>query len=169
MGAGGVPWDRRIAPMRIGFALIVALALGPAAPPEGQDVDQSKVDDAIQKGAAFLLKKYAKSWDETSWNSSLELVMLTLSHAKVAADDETFLKGLAKLESTKLQYTYRVAALAMALQRIDPKKYQEKIAHCAQWLVETRLLEGEGGDPETLNTPEELHKAAEVDAPKPPT
>jgi hypothetical protein len=150
--------------MRIGFALIVALVLPGAA----QEIDQAKVDDAIQKGAAFLLKKYSKSWDETSWNSSLELVMLTLSHAKVPADDEVFLKGLAKLESTKLQYTYRVAALAMALQRIDPKKYQEKLAHCAQWLVDTQLPEGEWGYPDTLKSPEELPKAVEVDAPKPP-
>jgi hypothetical protein len=133
-----------------------------------QDLDQSKVDEAISKGAGFLLKKYAKGFNENAWNSSLELVMLTLAHAKVDPEDEVFKKGLAQLESTKLQYTYRVAALAMALQKIDPKKYQERIAHCAQWLVDTQLPEGEWGYPDTLKTPEETPKPVEVDAPKPP-
>ena len=133
-----------------------------------QDVDQDKIDDAIRRGSAFLLKKYERGFDETWWNSSLELVMLTLSHAKVDPTDDTYLKGLKKLESTKLQFTYRVAALAMALQRIDAVKYQEKLAACAQWLVDTQLPEGEWGYPGTLSTPEELPKAVDVDAPKPP-
>lgn len=141
--------------------LAVLLAFAP------QDVDQAKVDEAIQKGAAFLTKKYAKEFDETSWNSCLELVMLTLSHAKVPADDPVFVKGLEKLEKTRLLFTYRVSALAMALQRIDPRKYQDKIAHCAQWLVDTQLPEGEWGYPDTLKTPEEYPKAVEVDSPKP--
>ena len=146
--------------------LVALLAL--ASPAAAQEVDQSKIDEAISKGAAFLTKKYAKGFNENAWNSSLELVMLTLSHAKVDPEDEVFKKGLQQLESTKLQYTYRVAALAMALQRIDPKKYQEKIAHCAQWLVDTQLPEGEWGYPDTLTSPEETPKPIEVDAPKPP-
>lgn len=152
--------------MRIAMTAAVLLAL--ASPARAQELDQAKVDDAIQKGAAFLLKKYAKGFDKVSWNSSLELVMLTLSHAKADPEDKTWQEGLAALETTKLQYTYRVAALAMALQKIDPVKYQEKLAHCAQWLVDTQLPNGEWGYPDTLKTPEELPKPIEVDLPKPP-
>jgi hypothetical protein len=148
--------------------LFALLALPPAAPAAAQDVDQVKIDEAIQKGAEFLLKKYAKGFNENAWNSSLELVMLSLSHAKVSAEDEAFQKGLKNLESTKLQYTYRVAALAMAFQRIDPKKYQDRIAHCAQWLVDTQLPEGEWGYPDTLKAADEQPKPVEVDAPKLP-
>lgn len=150
--------------MNIAAVLLIALA----APAAAQEVDADKVDEAVRRGAAFLLKKYEKGFDDTAWNSSLELVMLSLSHAKVDADDEVYQKGLKKLENTRLQYTYRVAALAMALQRIDPKKYQDKIAHCAQWLVDTQLPEGEWGYPDTLKSPEEMPKSLEVDAPKPP-
>src|SRR5262245_25902997 len=143
------------------WTLVALLALA-------QDVDQSKIDDAISKGASFLTKKYAKGFNENAWNSSPELVMRTRSHAKVDPEDEVFKKGVQQLESTRLQYTYRVAALAMALQRIDPKKFQEKLAHCAQWLVDTQLPEGEWGYPDTLASPEETPKPIEVDAPKPP-
>src|SRR5258706_11135232 len=131
--------------MRIAMTAAVLLALSTAAP--AQEVDQAKVDEAIQKGAGYLIKKYAKGFDKVSWNSSLELVMLTLSHAKADAEDKTWVEGLAALESTKLQYTYRVAALAMALQRIDPVKYQEKLAHCAQWLRDTQLPNRQMGEP----------------------
>jgi len=128
-------------------------------------VDQSKVDTAIKNGADFLAKKY-QAFDAVSWNSTLELVMLTLSHANVSPENETFKKGLAALESTKLEYTYRVAALAMALQRIDPRKYQDRIAHCAQWLVDTQLPEGEWGYPDTLTTADEQPKPITVEPPK---
>jgi hypothetical protein len=128
-------------------------------------VDQSKVDTAIKNGADFLCKKY-QAFDAVSWNSTLELVMLTLSHANVSPENETFKKGLAALESTKLEYTYRVAALAMALQRIDPRKYQDRIAHCAQWLVDTQLPEGEWGYPDTLTTADEQPKPITVEPPK---
>jgi len=153
--------------MRFAVACALALILVPAAPAGAQEVDSAKVDEAVRRGTAFLTKKYEKGFDESPWNSSLELVLLTLSHAKVDPADEVFQKGLQKLESTKLQYTYRVAALAMALQRIDPVKYADRLAHCAQWLVDTQLPEGEWGYPDTLKTPEERPKPVEVEAPKP--
>ncbi len=129
-------------------------------------VEQQKVDKAIDDGAAWLTKRFDRGFDSSSWNSTLELVMLTLSHANVKPDDPVYKKGLEALENTKLQYTYRVAALAMALQRIDAVKYQDRIAYCAQWLVDTQLPDGEWGYPDTLTSPTEVPKAVEVDPPR---
>jgi hypothetical protein len=151
--------------MRQSLACLAILLGIPSA--FSQEADAGKVSDAIQGGAAFLLKKYEKGFDAISWNSSLELVMLTLSHAGVPSENEVFQKGLSKLEACKLHYTYRVAALAMALQRIDARKYQDRIAHCAQWLVDTQMSEGEWGYPDTLSSPEEIPKPVDVDPPKP--
>lgn len=131
-----------------------------------QDPEPAKVDEAVKNGAAFLLKKYEKGFDAASWNSTLELVMLTLSHANVPPDDPVFQKGVQELETCKLQYTYRTAALAMALQRIDPQKHQERIAYCAQWLVDTQLPQGEWGYPDTLTTEDETPKPIETQPPK---
>ncbi len=143
---------------------LAALAFIPFFVQDGPS--QGDVDRAIKKGADFLKKKYENGFDGVAWNSTLELVMLTLSHAGVPPDDPVFQKGLKELETCKLQYTYRVAALAMALQRIDPKKYQERIAHCAQWLVDTQLPEGEWGYPDTLTSADEKPNAIEVEPPK---
>jgi len=146
--------------------MIQAVAILMALAPAQEAVEQAKVDDAVRRGSAFLLKKYEKGFDLASWNSTLELVMLTLNHAGVPADDPVFQKGLLALGTCPLQYTYRVAALAMALQRIDPRKFQERIAHCAQWLVDTQLNEGEWGYPGTLNGVDEAPGPVDVDPPK---
>lgn len=154
--------------MRVGIPVVLislCVATSPAAAQD--DVDSAKVDAAIRGGAAFLLKKHAKGFEPVAWNSTLELVMLTLSHAKAASDEEIFRKGLREIETCNLRYTYRVAMLAMALQRIDPVKYRDRIAHCAQWLVDTQLQRGEWGYPDTLTSLEEAPKPVEVDPPKP--
>ncbi len=137
-----------------------------AALPCPQAVDPAQVDEAVKKGSAFLLKKYEKGLDPNLMGWNLELLMLSLSHANVPRDHETFQKGLKEMENGKLEYTYRVASLAMALARIDPVKSQARLAHCAQWLVDTQLGGGEWGYPGTVSKETELPKAIEVAAPK---
>ncbi|MBI3856873.1 MAG: terpene cyclase/mutase family protein [Planctomycetes bacterium] len=131
-----------------------------------QAPDPAQVDAAVKKGGAFLLKKYEKGLDPGLMGWNLELLMLSLSHANVERDNEVFQKGLKELETSKLEYTYRVASLAMALGRIDPVKHQTRIAYCAQWLVDTQLGAGEWGYPGTVTQPGEIPKPIEVAAPK---
>lgn len=132
---------------------------------EEAGVSRAEVSKGIDRGAQYLLKKYEQGFDAGAWNSTLELVMLTLTHAGVDKSNPVYAKGLAALETCKLEYTYRVAALAMALARIDRWKYRARIAHCAQWLVDTQLQEGEWGYPRTLSTPMEAPRPVKVPAP----
>jgi len=131
-----------------------------------QAPDPGQVDAAVKKGAEFLLKKYEKGLDPGLLGWNLELLMLSLSHANVEKENEVFLKGLKDLETSKLEYTYRVASLAMALGRIDPMTYKRRIAHCAQWLVDTQLAAGEWGYPGTVTGAGEIPKPIEVAPPK---
>jgi hypothetical protein len=152
--------------MSMRVILILAASLSLSLPAAARQADPAQVDAAIQNAAAFLLKKYEKGFEPRYWNSSLELVMLSLSHAKVAPDEPLFQKGLKELETCKLEYTYRVAGLAMALGRIDARKYQHRMAHCAQWLVDTQLADGEWGYPGTLSSSEETPKPLEALPPR---
>jgi hypothetical protein len=140
--------------------LLVGISFALQAP------DTAQVDAAVKRGADFLLKKYEKGLDPGLLGWNLELLMLALSHANVDRENETFKKGLGQLETSKLEYTYRVASLAMALGRLDPARYQRRLAHCAQWLVDTQLPAGEWGYPGTVSQPGELPKPIEVSAPK---
>jgi hypothetical protein len=139
--------------------LLLTLALSQAP-------DPAQIEAAVHKGGAFLLQKYEKGLDPAAMGWYHGLLMLTLSHANVAKDDEVFQKGLKELETSKLEHTYPVAILAMALGHIDPVKYQRRMAHCAQWLVDTQLAGGEWGYPGTTTQAGEIPKGIEVVPPK---
>lgn len=137
--------------------LAVVLAFSSFTPQQDtKKLDPKKVDEAIDKGAAFLVKEYENGISNTSWVSPVEIVVLTLNHANVKPDNATYQKCLESMLKSKLEYTYRVSLQAMALHRIDPKKYQDRIAACAQWLVDTQCFEGEWGYPGFL-TDENVH------------
>lgn len=142
------------------------IAAAPQDPGAKSKLDPKKVNEAIDKGAAYLVKRYAEGINNTAWTSPVELVVLTLSHADVKPTDPVFAKCLERMLDAKLEYTYRVSLQAMALQRLDPKKYQDRLAACAQWLVDTQCAEGEWGYPGTLESENDLPKKVTIPAPK---
>ena len=148
-------------------ALLLALSPASAQDPKSPvKLDPKKVNEAIDKGAAFLIKEFENGINNVSWTSPVEIVVLTLNHANVKADNPTYVKCLESMLSAKLQYTYRVALQAMALQRLDAKKYKDRIAECAQWLVDTQCVEGEWGYPGTLEDEKTLPKPSVIEPPK---
>ena len=123
------------------------------------------VGAAIQRGAEWLRKTHAGSFETETFHSVPELVVLTLHHAGVDRKDPVYLEGLAVIETCPLKHTYRVATLAMALSRINPYKYRARLAHCAQWLVDTQLADGSWGYPGAMQGRSKRTKALEVKAP----
>ncbi|HZN62413.1 MAG TPA: hypothetical protein VFC90_08425 [Planctomycetota bacterium] len=154
---------------RSGILSVIVLALAGLSaqdPRKETKVDPKKVNEAIDKGAAFLLKEYENGINNRSWTSPVELVVLTLNHANVKADNPVFEKCLKSMLEAKLEYTYRVSLQAMALHRLDAKKHQDRIAECAQWLVDTQCFEGEWGYPGTLADERSNPKPVTVEPPK---
>lgn len=147
-------------------AVVLSLACLAAQESKGPKLDPVKVNEAIDKGAAFLLKEFESGINNKSWTSPVELVVLTLNHANVKADNPVYKKCLESMLSAKLEFTYRVSLQAMALHRLDAKKYQDRIAECAQWLVDTQCVEGEWGYPGTLMDERSLPKPVTVEPPK---
>src|SRR5262245_17606459 len=137
----------------------------PAAAPKGPPA--ADVQKAIDAGAGWLRQQFAKGFEDTSRSDCVELVVLTLAHAGANQSDAVFAKGLALLEKTEPRFTYRTSLLAMALAEVNPRLYQRKIAHCAQWLVDTQLSGGEWGYPGTANGPGFTPRGTTV-APPPP-
>jgi hypothetical protein len=117
----------------------------PPAPPKPADVDA-----AVQRGVAWLEKTFAAGFNDEKPHDLGEIVMLTLAHAGGNTSQKVFAAGLEFLAATEPRFTYRTAIQAMALSEINPRLYQKKIAHCAQWLVDTQLAGGEWGYPGTV-------------------
>lgn len=130
--------------------------------------ERRKIEQAIEKGAQFLLGKYETEFDTGRFLSTHPLLMYTLLHAKVPRDHPVFKKGLRELEEGNLEYTYQVALVAMTLSALDPRKYQDRLAHCAQWLVDTQLEGGEWGyphwPPKAIHIDPPAHKTPEAGA-----
>jgi hypothetical protein len=130
-------------------AFIVASlpAFGQAKPPQEPPgpvagVDEVKVAQAIEKGIKFL--RTAKSPDfHNGYKNSDVLILWTFIHAGVPQDDPKFKQLLDDCLAEPLEKTYKVSLLAMCLEEIDRVKHQEKIAHCAQFLVDNQCANGQ--------------------------
>lgn len=135
---------------------LLALTLALAA---AQNVDEAKVDQAIKKGIEFL--RTAKSPDtHSAARNSDELILWTFIHAGVPQDDPKFKALLDSVLSQPLDKTYKTALLAMCLEEIDRVKHQEKIAQCAQFLVDNQCRNGQWG----YGSPTEFAKEVKVPA-----
>jgi hypothetical protein len=117
-------------------SLLLALALQ-AAP------DPVRIDQAIQKGIAFLRKAKAPAVGFARIEQTSELVLFTMLHAGVPASDEQ-VKGLFKdMLERPLERTYLVALQAMVLEEVDRARHQERLAACAQHLVDNQCQNGQ--------------------------
>lgn len=115
-------------------------------------VDHAKVEAAIKKGAEYLLARsqplstitYGPSDAPTQEQfETAELVLYTLIYAGVDRNSPEFKGFLEHILSKKLERTYNVSLMAMALQALDFSKYQDTIAECAQFLVDNQCRNGQ--------------------------
>ncbi|HXX94437.1 MAG TPA: hypothetical protein VEN81_12445 [Planctomycetota bacterium] len=117
-------------------------ALAVAALLAAQDgTNEVQVNEAIEKGIAFLRR--CPSPDFGGYENSDELFLWTFIHARVPATDPKFKELFQNATKSALHRTYKVALLAMSLEEMDRVRYQEKIAQCAQWLVDTQCTNGQ--------------------------
>lgn len=108
-------------------------------------VNQKQVDEAIVKGCEWLLKQKLPdpAHPFAGKMRTDELVFYTLVSAGWDRKDPRFQALLAKVLSNPLDRTYHVALRAMALSELDPRKYQQELARCAQFLVDNQCKNGQ--------------------------
>ncbi|MBI4833642.1 MAG: terpene cyclase/mutase family protein [Planctomycetes bacterium] len=121
----------------LGLILTNASFVYPADKGSGADKElQKKIDEAIAKGTGYLLTSPLPP-------NTRELILLTLIHGEVSPFNDIFKGLLNNMLESPLDRTYNVALQAMALEKLDAKKYQERIAECAQWLVDAQCKNGQ--------------------------
>ena len=139
--------------MTLALLLAVALAVQDEKPnPSAGGVNEVAVARAIDKGVAFL--RTAASPDlKGAYTNSDELILWTLIHAGVPETDPKVVELFRSVTTQPLRRTYKVSLLAMILEELDRVKYQEKIAQCAQFLVDNQCENGQWsyGDPVKLD------------------
>jgi hypothetical protein len=166
----------------LGFVLLLGSTIAaqdrkkepPAAGHPG--VDSKRVDEAIRRGLEFLRKAPSPAAPKGIPNSD-ELILLTMVHGDVPPTDAKFRELFDRMMQAKLTHTYKVALQAMVLEEMDRVKYQDRIAQCAQALIDNQLKSGQwnyecAGDlnaPVPTGTPVPKPTASTAKAaPKPP-
>jgi hypothetical protein len=108
-------------------------------------VDQARVDAAIEKGIQYLKTAPSPPFDWGKIKDSDELILWTLVHARVPETEVRFKALLDRMIGAKLERTYEVALQALILEEVDRVKYQERIFACAQFLVDNQCRNGQWG------------------------
>lgn len=139
---------------RMAWVLGLIIAAGSTAWAQNQpfppfEVDQVKVDKAIEQGIAYLKKNNTAHLNKFNHvniqMSHRELVLLTYAHADVSENDPAFKELFEVMLSDKLESTYCVSLQAMVLEEVQRVKYQNRIWQCAQFLVDNQNPQGYWG------------------------
>ena len=125
---------------------VVSIGWAQQSPEAGQPVDAKQVQEAIDRGIAYLRREQNP---RGNWNGLTPypggvtaLCTLALLHSGVAADDPTVSKALEFLRATKPQKTYAVALQTMVLCAAIPQKDSLTIQTNVRWLEENQVREG---------------------------
>jgi hypothetical protein len=117
---------------------------------EKKKVDPVAVENAIDKGGAFLVEAAKKGLPKAGHMYAPELgygefILYTMVHAGIDPSNEEFKKLLDQAATAPLKYTYQAVATALALEAVDREKHQNRIADCAQFLAENQCENGQWG------------------------
>jgi hypothetical protein len=121
--------------------LLAAVLATPQARPKPK-VDQAAVDQAIQKGVAYLKGQLGK-YGSLNKRRSEELLLWTFIHAGLPEGDPDVQSLLKTVLDTELQWTYNVSLQALILEEIDRVRFQPRVAQCAQFLVDNQCDNGQ--------------------------
>ncbi len=154
----------------IGIILAVAPARAQDKPKPNAvhpKVDQQKIDEAIQKGCQAIIGAGFGSFAHGQRNQPVatqayaELVLLTLAHSGYYKDGDPALMPLVDALLTKqIGSTYTASLGAMALQKLNAKKYQARIAEFAQFLCDNQAQNGQWdyGEPDPFDPKKDMPK-----------
>ena len=118
----------------ISFLLLATLA---------QAQDQAKIDIAIRKGLEYLKGADSPPHPHSKATHSDELILYTMIVGDVAPANARFKALLERVLTDEPHQTYKVALQAMALEELDRVKYQNRIAFCAQHLIDNECTNGQ--------------------------
>jgi len=151
----------------LSFAISV-LALGPVAVAQ----DQAKIDQAIHRGVEFLKTADSPGHPHSKALHCDELILYTFIIADVPPSNPRFKALLDRVLADEPYQTYKVALQAMALEELDRVKYQNRIAYCAQHLIDNQCQNGQWSYGTPTTPPKELPAGVASeggDKPKPAT
>ncbi len=118
----------------------------------GTLVGHARVNEAVQRGAAFLETRHRDLWPAMAdghrhgpapRRSYMELALLAFHRAGYAPDHPVVADLLGRMLARPIESTYIAALQAMALSEIDPAAHRERIRECARLLSQAQARNGQ--------------------------
>ncbi|MBV8881578.1 MAG: hypothetical protein JO332_16600 [Planctomycetaceae bacterium] len=134
--------------------------------------DQAKIDAAIRKGLEYLKGADSPPHPHSKATHSDELILYTMIVGDVSPANARFKALLDRVLTDEPHQTYKVALQAMALEELDRVKYQNRIAYCAQHLIDNECTNGQWSYGSPTIAPKDLPASVASDGgdkPKPVT
>ncbi len=152
--------------MRAILVAVCIFVLGSAAPAQ----EQAKIDQAIRRGIEYLKTAGSPGHEHSKATHSDELLLYTFIIADVPPGNPRFKALLERVLADEPHQVYKVALQAMALEELDRVKYQNRIAWCAQHLIDNQCQNGQWSYGSPTPAPKDLPAGvASDDRPKPAT
>jgi hypothetical protein len=107
--------------------------------------DWAKRDEAVSRAVAFLKTATLPPTTHQGPMPADDLVVYALLRAGLKEDDAFVQSLLQKTYDAPLQRTYTVALHAMSLQLLGAHRHRERLAACAQFLVDNQAPSGSWG------------------------
>lgn len=98
------------------------------------------LEDAVRGGMAYIKSKSALFAKESKND---ELLLWTCYQGGLGENEPEFKAALKTILEKKLEKTYNVALMAMLLEDMDRVKYQQRLAQCAQFLLDNQCANGQ--------------------------
>ncbi|MBI1849972.1 MAG: terpene cyclase/mutase family protein [Planctomycetes bacterium] len=115
------------------------------------------VESAVKRGVAYLSAAARKGWGESAPGLGPEpIVLFAWASAGLREDDADVDPLLRTVSSAPLASTYQAAFEALALARLDAKRWHERLQAIARFLVESQLANGQWTYGPTSGAPPKL-------------
>jgi hypothetical protein len=123
-------------------------------------IDQKKIDAAIRKGVQYLTAQAMKmpvcfAEDPNRSIRTNEMLLWTFVHAGVPESTPAYKYLFKTVTESDIRRTYEVSLQAMILEEVDRVRYQERLEHLAQFLVDNECGNGQWsyGEPAVKEVP----------------
>ncbi len=138
--------------------------------PVAPGVNQKAINDAIVKGAQWLIKEATDGktpiYDNQDWRYTEELALYALLHAGADPKQPEIVKLLQTVQSREPEKTYTAAIRAQALHKYDPKMMADHVRQSAQYLIDNQSQQGYWGYGKKVSLPKAAPVTVTPDASK---
>lgn len=122
----------------MGPLIVLLCALGPYGDAEA----------AVERGTKYLIRRAEDPGEHRA------LFLLTMIEIQVPGHEPVFRRLLKEVLSRTPESTRDAALEAMALLALDPIAHRNRLAHCAQFLIDNQAADGRWGVGEAVDPPE---------------